>query len=303
MGKRYRAILAVVLAVGIVLLAVAFLHGKDLVVLNPKGVIASKERHLMVVSTLLMLIVVIPVYFLTFAIAWRYREGNQKAKYTPDWDHNTVLEFIWWGIPSAIIAALAVLTWNSSHALDPFKPLSSGTKPLTVQVVALDWKWLFIYPEQHIATVNYVEFPVNTPINFQITSDAPMNSFWIPQLGGQIYAMSGMASQLNLQADQIGTYQGSSANISGRGFAGMKFDAKAVSLNNFGQWVLLVQQNKNNLNADEYQKLAQPSENNPVAYYSSTEDSLFNKIIMKYMHPGGSISSAHSIQANSEGRP
>ncbi len=303
MGKKYRLVYALVLIIGIALLAAAFLHGKNLVVLSPKGIIASKERHLMIVATLLMLIVVVPVYILTFLIAWRYRETNRHAKYTPDWDHSPTLESIWWGVPTAIIIALGVLTWTSSHQLDPFKPLSISAKSMTIQVVAMDWKWLFIYPNQHIATVNYVEFPVGTPVDFQITSDAPMNSFWIPQLGGQVYAMSGMTSQLHLAADQVGSYRGSSANISGRGFAGMKFEAKAVSENDFLQWTLMTQQTKNNLSQKGYDDLAKPSENNPPAFYSSVPEGLFDNIMMKYMWPSSSMSHPHTSQPVVQGNP
>lgn len=294
MGKKYRVLWSLVLFFGVILLATSYLHDKNIAVLNPKGTIASSERQLIFVATLLMLIVVIPVYILTFFIAWKYREGNHRAKYTPDWDHNSALELVWWAIPTAIIAILATLTWKSSHDLDPFKPLSSGVKPLTVQVVAMDWKWLFIYPEQRIAAVNFVEFPVHTPVNFQITSDAPMNSFWIPQLGGQIYAMSGMTSQLHLEADEIGIYDGSSANISGKGFAGMKFKAKAVSSQDFTKWTQFVQQTKKSLSFEEYNKLAKPSENNPVAYYSNAQEGIYDKIVMKYMYPSGSPISTYS---------
>src|SRR5476649_775967 len=175
-------------------------------VLSPKGQIADKERHLIILATLLMLIVVVPVYVMMFVIAWKYREGNTKARYTPDWDHSNGLEFLWWAIPMAIIAVLSVITFKSSHELDPFKALSSTKPPITIQVVALQWKWLFIYPNQNIASVNYFRMPANTPVDFEITADSPMNSFWIPQLGGQIYAMPGMSTELHLMADGVGKY-------------------------------------------------------------------------------------------------
>ena len=182
----------------------------------------------MIFAALLSLVVVIPVFAMTIYIVWRYRESNQKAKYSPDWDHNSKVETIWWLIPTLLIVVLSVVTWNSSHSLDPFKPIKSSVKPLRVQVIALQWKWLFIYPEQGVASTNILELPVDRPINFEVTADAPMNSFWIPQLGGQIYAMAGMSTQLHLMASEAGTYAGASANLSGKGFAKMKFDTKAV---------------------------------------------------------------------------
>lgn len=264
--------------------AFLFFRHLDIAVLAPAGVVAAKERDLMIAATLLTLIVVIPVFVLLIYIIYTYREGNTEAKYEPEWT-NRNLEFVWWGIPFAIITALGVIIWQSSHSLDPYKPLASDVKPLTVQVVALQWKWLFIYPEQNIATVNYVEFPEDRPVNFQITSDAPMNSFWIPKLGGQIYAMSGMNTALSLMADEPGVYQGSSANLSGKGFAGMKFDAKAVTAADFDAWVASVRQSPQALDRAGYLKLAAPSENVPPTDYSSTEFALYDKIIASYMAP------------------
>lgn len=232
-----------------------------------------------------MLLVVIPVFILTAVIAWKFRASNSTAKYTPDWDHHTVAEVTWWAIPAAIILVLAIMTWNSSHTLEPSRPLTSVNPPLTIQVVALQWKWLFIYPEQNIATVGYVQFPKNTPVNFQITADAPMNSFWIPQLGGQIYAMAGMKTSLHLMADEIGKYNGSSANLSGVGFAGMKFTAEATTQDDFDTWVQSVGQSPNTLNLAEYQQLAKPSTNNQPAYYTLGQIGLYDEIVMKYMAP------------------
>jgi len=188
-----------------------------------------------------------------------------------------------------IILILAVLTWNSSHDLDPFKPIVSDKPPITIQVVALQWKWLFIYPQQNIASVNIIQFPNQTPINFEVTADAPMNSFWIPQLGGQIYAMPGMSTQLHLMADTEGTYRGSSANISGKGFAGMNFSAKSTSQADFDQWVALVHQTRNNLSLAKYNNLAKPSQNNPLSYYSSSQSGLYDRVVMKYMMPASQL--------------
>jgi cytochrome o ubiquinol oxidase subunit 2 len=227
--------------------------------------------------------VVIPVFVLTVYIVLKYHEGNKTARYSPEWDHSRLLESMWWGLPLIIITILAVITWNSSHQLDPSRPIVSDKKPLTVQVVALQWKWLFIYPEQKIASVNYLQMPVDTPVNFQITSDAPMNSFWIPKLGGQIYAMSGMSTQLHLMASKQGVFNGSSANISGRGFAGMSFKAQAVTEQEFDSWAGIVQRSHQSLSFDEYAKLARPSENNQVALYSEPAVNLYDTVLMQYM--------------------
>ncbi len=260
-----------------------YLHNHPAALLHPQGVVATQQFNLIIFATLLSLLVVIPVFILTIYIAWNYRASNTKATYMPAWDHNPRLEFIWWAIPSVIIILLAAITWKSSHDLDPFKPLASTTKPITIQVVALPWKWLFIYPEQQIATVNYVNFPEQTPVNFQITADAPMNSFWIPQLGGQIYAMAGMSTELHLMADGIGSYRGSSANLSGQGFSGMNFRAQAISNADFDSWVTSVKQSSLPLNYENYHQLAKPSENNVLARYGIVEPGLYHRIIMSYM--------------------
>lgn len=286
MGKKYRLLIAGAFIV--IVAAAAFIGSHNIAVFNPKGIIASRERRLMIIAIILGLLVVVPVYVITVIIALKYREGNtKKRKYNPDWDHHRGLELTWWGIPTAIIVFLAVLTWTSSHALDPYKPISSSAKPLTIQVVALDWKWLFIYPKQNIASVNYLQIPVNTPVTFDITSDAPMNSFWIPQLGGQIYAMPGMSTQLHLMASQPGSYAGSSANISGNGFAGMTFTAKAVAPADFSHWVAQVKKSSGNLSFSEYAKLVKPSQNIPPTYYASAASGLYDYTVAKYNEPAG----------------
>lgn len=265
--------------------ALAFLFTTDIAVLNPKGFIGLKQRDLLFIATVLMLIVVIPVFLLTFGIAWKYRAENKKANHDPEHDHNFWAECVWWGIPFLIIAVLAVYTWKGCHELDPFRPLASDKKSMKIQVVALQWKWLFIYPEQGVASVNLVQFPVDTPIEFEITSDAPMNSFWIPQLGGQIYAMSGMRSKLYLIADAIDDFRGSSANISGQGFAGMAFTARSSSQEDFDKWVSSAKSSGSQLTLDAYKELMQPSEYNPVAFYRLAKEDLFDWIVMKYMMP------------------
>lgn len=266
-------------------LAVMYLRINSVAVLNPAGPIADRERDLIITSTILMLVIVLPVFVMTFAIAWRYRAGN-KAAYRPDWDGSRGIELLWWALPLVIIGVLSVIAWRSSHELDPFKPLdNTGRQPLKIQVIALQWKWLFIYPDIGIATVNHIEFPTENPIEFNITSDAPMNSFWIPRLGGQIYAMPGMHTKLHLQADRGGVFRGSSANISGSGFAKMNFTAKATDSASFVKWVESVRLSGAELNSVNYEALARPSSDGSVAFFANTEKNLFNKILAKYLAP------------------
>jgi cytochrome o ubiquinol oxidase subunit 2 len=279
----WAAVAALIIA-GIV--AFAWTHGAELSVLNPQGPIGLQERWVIGMTVGLSAIVVIPVFIILFVFAWRYRANNPKARkeHEPNWDHdNWWAEFVWWLVPTAIVICLSVIAWQTTHALDPFKQLQGSEPPITIDVIALDWKWLFIYPAQGIATVNMVEFPTNAPVHFYITSDAPMNSFWIPSLGGQIMTMPGMTTQLNLLASKDGSFDGSSANISGDGFAGMSFTAKSVSEDDFNAWVQSVRQGSNPLNISSYAELAQPSEYNPVTTYSSVTGDLFTTNVMKYM--------------------
>ncbi len=254
-------------------------------VLDPQGPIASQERGLIITSVLLMLLVVIPILILAYTFAWRYRAGNPKGKYDPERTHGVLRELVWWMIPATLVAVLAVINWKSTHALDPYQPLVSNAPPLTIQVVALEWKWLFIYPAQGIATVNFIQFPENTPVHFELTADAPMSSFWIPQLGSQIYAMTAMMTQLNLMASTTGEFTGKDTEINGAGYAGMTFTAKSTSEADFNAWVASVKQSSSTLDQNAYNALAAPSENNSPAYYSSVEGGLFDGIIMKFMVP------------------
>lgn len=258
---------------------------EDIAVLFPKGIIALKERNLLFIIQAIMLLVIIPVYILTFVFSWKYRANNRKAKYDPDLVDNRLAEYIWWGLPLFFTLIIGILTWFKTYELDPYRPIASNKKPMTIQVVALQWKWLFIYPEEKIASVNFLQFPKETPIHFEITADAPMNSFWIPHLGGQIYAMPAMKTELNLIANEAGDFRGSSANISGEGFSGMHFITRASSEEDYHQWLDAAQQSSNMLSFEEYNKLAAPSKNNPVEIYQLKDEKLFSQIIMKYMHP------------------
>jgi cytochrome o ubiquinol oxidase subunit 2 len=270
-----------------------YLRGANIPVLEPAGPIAFQERSVIFITLLLCAIVVIPVFVLLFWFAWKYRASSPEAhvQHRPDWDHaNIAFEFAWWLVPTAIIAVLSVVMWQSAHALDPYKPIP-GNDSLTIEVVALDWKWLFIYPAQGIASLNLLELPQNVPVTFKITADAPMNSFWIPQLGGQIMAMPGMVTQLNLLASKLGTYNGFSANISGEGFAGMTFKVNAVSANDFDAWVQSTQSSSTPLSLAAYTALAEPSEYNSPAQYAPVDGDLYADIVMKYMMPASTTAS------------
>ncbi|MHC8331433.1 ubiquinol oxidase subunit II [Pseudomonas sp. LB3P25] len=281
--NRYPRLLGLLPLIGTLLLS-----GCNMTLLDPKGQVGLDERNLIITATLLMLLVVVPVIVMTFLFAWKYRASNTNAVYTPKWSHSTKIEIAVWAVPVLIIIALGYVTYKSTHALDPYRPLESDVKPITIEVVALDWKWMFIYPEQGIATVNKIVFPAHTPINFKVTSDSVMNSFFIPALGGQIYAMAGMQTKLHLIANQNAEMDGISANYSGAGFTGMKFKAIATSQEDFDAWVSEVKKAPKQLEKAEYEALSKPSQNNPVELYSSFTPNLFQTILDKYegMNPG-----------------
>lgn len=285
MSKKVTYTLYALLASFLLIVAIILLPGGDFVVLQPKGWIAHRERSLIVIASLLMLIVVIPVFILTFYTAWKYREGNPKATYDPNWDQNHLAEAIWWGLPLIIVILLSILAYKSSYELNPFQPIASDKKPVKIQVIALPWKWLFLYPEEGVASVNFLQIPLDTPIAFEISADAPMNSFWIPQLGGQIYAMPGMTSKLHLIANEKGDYRGCSAQLSGDGFAGMTFTARAGTDTDFSSWLRQIQTSPP-LDQAAYGDLLAPSQYHPVVFYSLPREDLFETILMKYMMPG-----------------
>ncbi|RAO78406.1 ubiquinol oxidase subunit II [Dyella jiangningensis] len=259
------------------------LSGCNMEVLTPKGDIGAHEKSLILIALGLMAIVAIPVIAMTLWFPWRYRSGNKKATYTPNWSHSTRIELVVWTIPAIIIVILATITWTSSHALDPYKPLESEAKPVTVQVVSMDWKWLFVYPEYGVASVNELAFPVDRPVNFQITSDSVMNAFFIPQLGSQIYAMAGMETKLHLIAREPGSYEGLSTNFSGEGFSDMHFKAIATSEDGFKDWIAKAKATQVTLDDESYKTLAQPSQKVPVSYYGQVAPALFSSVVNKHM--------------------
>ena len=277
------------------LLPLTLLAGCDWVVLNPSGDIAAQQGQLIVVSTLLMLLIIVPVIALTILFAWRYRKSNTEAKYDPDWDHSTQLELVIWGAPLLIIIALGLITWISTHKLDPYRPLdrldanrpiSAAAEPLTIEVVALDWKWLFIYPEQGIATINELATPIDVPIRFKITASTVMNSFYIPALAGQIYAMPGMETQLNAVINKPGTFDGFSANFSGPGFSHMRFKYHGMDVADFDQWVKDAKKNGQTLDRAVYTELEQPSEREPVRHFGKVAPDLYHAVLNRCVAEG-----------------
>ena len=263
-------------------------------VLDPKGQIGIDEKNLIIIATVLMLLVVIPVIVMTLYFAWKYRDTQNHEIYAPKWAHSNKIEAVVWAVPIVIVVILGVITWQSTQELDPYKPIEGKGEHLTVEVVSLNWKWLFIYPEQGIATVNELVFPANVPVEYKITSESTMNSFFIPQLGSQIYSMAGMETKLHLIANEPGTFKGFSANYSGAGFTGMKFNAIATPTKaDFNQWVEQVKTNANSLTHANYVELAKASENNPVAYYGKVDEGLFHTIVMKYMQAHGDMNKKH----------
>lgn len=265
------------------------------VVLSPSGDIAVQQRDILIQSTALMLLIVLPVMALTALVAWRYRKSNEDARYEPEWAHSTHLELVIWSVPLLIIVCIGAITWASTHLLDPYRPLgriasdravSQDVKPLRVEVVALDWKWLFILPDYGIATVNELAAPVDRPISFRITSSSVMNSFYIPALAGQIYAMPAMQTQLRAVINKPGVYHGFSANYSGAGFSGMRFAFLGVDDAGFDKWIADAKASGATLDRNTYLQLEKPSENEPVRRYSGVDAALFKAILNLCVTPG-----------------
>lgn len=286
------------LHMSLLFLSTAFLSGcSELVVLNPAGDVAAQSAWLVMFATVLMLLIIVPVFCLIIFFAWRYRQGSKHAEedYAPDWHHSTKLELVIWSVPLMIIITLAIVTWISTHRLDPYRPLDriaagrpvpEDVKPLEVQVVSLDWKWLFIYPAEGIATVNELAAPVDRPIRFLLTSSNTMNVFYVPDLAGMIYTMPGMQTELNAVINKPGVFHGLAAHYSGYGFSGMTFKFHGLSDDGFNAWVDKVQAENRQLTREAYRSLAQPSERHPVTYYSAVEDGLYDRIFNMCVEDG-----------------
>jgi cytochrome o ubiquinol oxidase subunit II len=257
----------------------SLLGGCSMALFDPKGSIGAQEKTLIIVALGLMLLVVVPVIALALYFGWRYRASNHKAVYAPTWAHSTRIEIVVWTIPCVIVVLLAVLIWRTTHSLDPYRPLESSVKPVRVEVVALNWKWLFIYPDYGVASVNELAIPVGTPIDFTLTADSLMNSFFIPQLGSQVYVMAGMQTQLHLVAESPGTYLGMSAAFSGAGFSDMRFDTLATSRQAFDEWIRQAKRNGKSLDTLAYREMKADSIKNPVVRYGRVEPDLFDTVV------------------------
>lgn len=276
-----------------------YLQDKTVALFEPAGIIALQEHRLFMFAVVLSLVGLVPIFLMIIFISIRYRDGNN-ATYTPNWKYNHWLSAAWLVVLITIIGALGIVSWQTTHALDPYRPLSTDIKPLKVQVVALQWKWLFLYPEQGIATVNYLNIPTDTPINLQLTADAPMNSFWIPQLAGQAYAMEGMVTKLHLMADREGVYNGQSAEISGEGFAAMHFDTTAMDQEDFDKWVMEAKTSSKLLDMATYDDLVEPDEEDELLTYSAYQTGLYDTIVMKFMPHSHDMPSAESALHTTE---
>jgi cytochrome o ubiquinol oxidase subunit 2 len=295
------------LRVSAVLAVAGLLSGCNLVTLNPAGDVAVQQRNLIIAATALMLLVIVPVIALTFIFAWRYRASNTDATYDPEWHHSTQLEVVIWTVPLLIIIALGAMTWISTHTLDPFRPLSrlapnkpvpADAKPLRVEVVALDWKWLFIYPELGVASLNEMAAPVDVPISFKITSSSVWNTFHVPALAGMIYAMPGMETQLQGVMNKEGEFTGLSAHYSGSGFSRMTFTFRSLGQQGFDEWVAQARASETPLDRAAYLKLDKPSEAEPVRFFGSVENGLYDAALGLCVQPGQMcVQEMHHIDA------
>src|SRR3984957_4356582 len=264
----------------ILLLGAATLGGCSEGVLDPKGPITFAERQILLNATGIMLAIVIPTMLATLGVAFWFRASNARARYQPNFKYSGRIELLVWSIPLMTVLLVGTVAWISAYDLDPPKPIASSARPVKVQVVSLDWKWLFIYPEQGVASVNQLTIPLGTPVSFELTSSGVMNSFFVPQLAGQIYTMAGMVTYLNLQADSPGTYRGMSANFSGDGFADMHFNVEAVTPENFARWVAATRGSGPELDAQAYADLEKPSQAVAPFTYRTVAPDLFGRIVM-----------------------
>jgi cytochrome o ubiquinol oxidase subunit 2 len=254
-----------------------------LIVLNPKGPIGQEETTLIYMSIGAMLIVIVPVFVMTYLFVKRYRDSNNDADYQPDWVHSTKVELLIWLVPLMIVAFLSYLVWVKTYELDPYKPIASEHKPLNIEVISMDWNWLFIYPDYNIAMVNELVIPEKVPLSFRLTSATVMTSFFIPQLGSQMYAMAGMQTKLHLLADETGTYEGHNIEFSGEGYDTMHFEVIAKTMQDFEEWMNEVKAKNNQLDLAAYKQLSQPSTNYPITIFSPVEPGLFNHVMQSFM--------------------
>jgi cytochrome o ubiquinol oxidase subunit II len=273
-------------------------------VLDPHGPIGNSERLILIDSVAIMLVIVIPVIVATLGFAWWFRASNDRATYLPYWSFSGQLELIVWAIPALVITFLGGIAWFGSHALDPFRPLDSQSPPVEIQVVSLDWKWLFIYPSDGVASVNQLIIPAGTPVHFTLTSTGVMNSFFVPQLGSQIYAMAGMTSQLSLQADEPGDYPGISAQFSGDGFSDMRFVVHAMAADDYARWLASAKDRGAILDNTAYAALTQQSSNVKATTYHGVDPKLFDSVVNETAPDAGGaqeLPGGHGASASGEG--
>ena len=284
----------------IVLIGAATLGGCTEGVLDPKGPIALAERQILFNALGIMLAIVIPVILATLGVAFWFRASNERARYRPNFAYSGRLEMLVWSIPAMTVFLVGGVAWVGSHDLSPRKPIASTVKPLRVQVASLDWNWLFIYPDQGIASVNQLTIPLGTPVSLELTSSGVMNSFFVPQLGSQIYTMAGMTTRLHLQADHAGTYRGFSAQFSGEGFSDMRFDADAVSDEKFAQWLDTARGAGPELNAETYADLVKPSSKVTPFTYRAVAPGLFDKIMVSDMQSDDAMCRSYPTSMRAE---
>ncbi len=295
MGLNKIPTISRLVAILLLLASVLALSGCNWVVMNPSGDIAKQQAFLITISTLLMLIVIVPVIILTILYAWKYRASNSKAEYDPDWHHSATLETIIWTAPLAIILVLSGITFVATHRLDPYMPIRQisadipvpeNVETLVIEVVALDWKWLFLYPEQGVATVNEVAAPIDRPIKFKITSGSVMNSFYIPALAGQIYAMAGMETKMHAVINEKGVFDGFSANYSGHGFSQMRFKFHGMDEKGFDAWIEKLRISGEPLGSKTYLELEKKTTGHPVVYYGNVDERLYHDILNQCVKAG-----------------
>jgi len=286
----FKILVKCLLVIGVVI-SMTGCEGHIVGMLNPKGIIAYEERLLFFDTLALMLIVVLPVIVMSFTFVYHYRASHRIKEYRPNWSHSYFLETLWWGIPTVIIVVLAILTWKKTHQLDPYNKIAgSDQPPFLIQAIALPWKWLFIYPDQGIASVNYLVLPVDQQVEFWITADnVPMSAFFIPQLGSQIYAMAGMRTRLHLQAGEVGEYEGLNALYNGDGFSDMHFPVHVVDQGGMLQWVDQVKTSTDQLTDMSYSTLLKPAIGSPPQFFSSVTGDFFNNVLMVYMNTFGPV--------------
>ena len=270
-------------------------------ILDPQGPIAAAEKTILIDSLGIMLAIVLPTIVAIAAFAFWFRAGNTRARYLPEWAYSGRIELVVWSIPALTVILLGGVAWIGAHELDPGKAIAASPKPLTIQAVSLDWKWLFIYPDQKIATVNTLTIPSGVPLQFELTSASVMNAFFIPQFGSMIYTMNGMTTRLNLLADKAGDYQGLSSHFSGDGFSGMSFAVHALSEDGFKAWAAQAGKADRHLNAESYQALAKPSQNDPAATLRLDDPTLFDAIATQKLPPAPGPQDAASSTAETTG--